>query len=470
VAEDATQHGGSELQSEPAVRERLKFEGRDWHVYSAVKIVFVISAVLAVLLGYLADHTFRRLLFAYLVAYVFCLSIVLGALFFVLIQHLTRAAWSVSVRRIAEIMAASMPIMAALSVPILISVVAQNGALYPWALPKSSASPAVQRAAERGEEEVDEAAAALPAEHGDKPENLLEPKHGLDPVMLQKRAFLNPFFFSITVVICLAVLSVIALWYRKMSVNQDRSGDPAITLRMQNASAPCMVLYAVAVTLLAWLLIMSLDPHWYSTMFAVYYFSGALLGFFSTIIIIVYVLRKAGYLTESVTIEHFHDLGKFLFAFTFFYGYIAFSQYMLLWYANIPEEVTWFARHGATSVKDKTNGILYTEVSGWTWLLTAILFGQVFIPFAGLLSRHVKRVPGALALWAAWILIFHALDMYWAVMPEFGSAFKFNFMDVLAIIAVFCVMLTAMFRFSATRPLRPTADPRLADSLAFQNI
>jgi hypothetical protein len=471
VSEDALPDNSSTAHpSGPAVPERLKFEGRDWPVYTVVKMVAVIGLIGAMLFGYLADHTFRRFFFGYLAAYAFSLSIALGALFFVLIQHLTRAAWSVSVRRIAEVMAASMPILGVLSAPILLSVLLHNGDLYPWALPRSSASPAVVEAAAKGEEEVAEAAPAGHAEHVEQPENHLARKKGLDPIMLQKRSMLNPYFFTVCCVLCFAVLSVIALWYRRMSVDQDRSGDPAITLRMQNAAAPCTVVYALAVTLLAWLLIMSLDPHWYSTMFAVYYFSGAFLGFFAAIILAVYFLRRYGYLTESVTIEHFHDLGKYLFAFTFFYGYIAFSQYMLLWYANIPEEVTWFARHGATSVKHPQNGILYQDVAGWTWLLTAILFGQVLIPFAGLLSRHVKRVPGVLACWAAWVLFFHVLDCYWMVMPELGADFKFNVMDVFAFIGVFCVMLTGMFRFSATRPLRPTADPRLADSLAFQNI
>ncbi len=457
MAVHAEHHGSDGGANAPSLPERLRFEGRDWLVYSAVKIAAVFGLVGSLLLGYMYDPSFRRFYFAYLVAYAFCLSVAVGALFFVLIQHLTRAAWSVSVRRIAEVMASTMPVLGVLAAPIIFSVLTQKGDLYRWALPYSSASPAAIKAAAAGEDEVEPTAIEL-----DPNPQVHEHPRMLDPLTLQKRAFLNPWFFTIALAICFFTWTTIALWYRRQSVNQDRTANPALTLKMQNAAAPALVVFGVTVSIAAWLLLMSLDPHWYSTMFAVYYFSGSVLSFFASIIIIIYMLRRTGYLSQSVTIEHFHDLGKFQFAFVFFWGYIAFSQYMLLWYANIPETTGWYSRRGATTA--------HGHVTGWTYLSLAILFGQFLIPFAGLLSRHVKRQPALLALWAVWLLVFHYLDLYWVVMPEYGPGFKVHAMDLFAVIGVTALMLTGMFRFSATRPLRPTADPRLADSLAFQNI
>ncbi len=145
-----------------------------------------------------------------------------------------------------------------------------------------------------------------------------------------------------------------------------------------------MVLLGLTVTGAAFDMFMSLDPHWYSTMFGVYFFAGSAVSFFGVIILIAFLLQRGGFLARSIDTEHYHDLGKFLFGFVFFWGYIAFSQYMLLWYANIPEETEWFARHGATTVKNVITGDapFHYAVSGWSAVVLAILFGQLLIPFA----------------------------------------------------------------------------------------
>src|SRR5206468_417977 len=182
-------------------------------------------------------------------------------------------------------------------------------------------------------------------------------------------------------------------------------GDVALSDRMQFWSAPATLVMAITITFAAFDFLMSLDPHWYSTMFGVYYMTGSLLAAFAALCLTIAMLQHLGYLTRSITVEHLHDLGKWLFAFVFFWGYIAFSQYMLLWYANIPEETEWLARRGATTVRDQT--------SAWSWVSLALLFGQLLVPFAGLLSKHVKRNYKALMFWAAWVLIFHWIDMFW---------------------------------------------------------
>ena len=420
-------------------------------------VAAVVGIVAAIALGYSRSSGFQPFLFAYLAAYAFCLSIVLGATFFVLIQHLTRAGWSVGVRRIPEHIMGLMPWMALLAIPMVVSVVLQRGELYPWAQPLSAATPQAIAAAQKGEaEEAAETPSAQEAENA--------AHRRLDAITLQKRGWLNPWFFVLRMVAYYAILLGIASFYKNQSLRQDTTADPNITRRLQACAGFCVVIFGLTLTGLAGDLFMSLDPHWFSTIWAVYYFAGCTLANFSTLIIIIWLLQRAGYLGNTVNIEHYHDLGKYLFGFTFFWGYIAFSQYMLLWYANIPEEIEWFNRHGATTVA--------ANITGWSFVIVALLFGQLLIPFAGLLSRHVKRAPNILVLWALWVLSFHLLDTIWIVMPEYPGRFSGSTVLLLAaaVIGMAGLLMALLVRGLLGQNLRPAADPRLAESLAFQNI
>jgi hypothetical protein len=190
---------------------------------------------------------------------------------------------------------------------------------------------------------------------------------------------------------------------------------------------------------------------------------------FAAIILIVGLLHRLGYLTESVNNEHYHDLGKWLFGFVFFWGYIAFSQYMLLWYSSIPEETAWLAKRGATTAKmGESLGPLVDR--RWTIVCLMLLFGQLLIPFAGLLSRHIKRKQATLMFWAAWVLVFHWVDLYWLVMPELNGYLHFGLVEILCFLGVGGIFMASYLRFLAKSALRPTNDPRLHESLAFQNI
>ncbi|MDB5290195.1 MAG: hypothetical protein JWL69_1436 [Phycisphaerales bacterium] len=437
-------------------------------------IMAVAGLGLAVIMGFFGENPFRRFLFSYLVALAYVMSLALGSLAFVLLQHVTRAGWSVGVRRIAENIASTIPAIGLLALPILLSVVIGNGYLYRWAIPESRAIPGAYEAAARGEDEVPPKGPDLKTVLASKqvveeeavepvaPENPKDFK--LDALTLMKRDFglhwLNPWFFILRVVIYFAVWSGIALWFRRQSILQDKTGDEKITLRMQARSAPALVALGLTLTFGAFDLFMSLDPHWYSTVFGAYYFAGCAVASYSFIMLIVYLLQRSGYLRESINIEHYHDLGKYMFAFTFFYGYIAFSQYMLLWYANLPETTQWMARHGASTA----------HVNSFSYLLVTILFCKILIPFAGILSRHVKRTRGLLAMWAMWILVFQFLDMYWIVMPELrGVGLSPRPMDLACLVGVAGVFLAVLGRRMSSASLRPMADPRLPESLAFVN-
>jgi hypothetical protein len=195
-------------------------------------------------------------------------------------------------------------------------------------------------------------------------------------------------------------------------------------------------------------------------------------GFFAAIILVLLVLQRMGFVARGVSTEHYHDLGKFLFAFTFFWGYIAFSQYMLLWYANLPETTLWMIRRGASTAPEHAG-------NPWRLVVLALLLGHLLIPFAGLLSRHVKRNRKLLAFWAGWMLVFHYLDLYWLVMPELGGhaahggghhGLPFGIIEIACLLGVGGVFFAAFVRLLARHKLRPMKDPRLGEALAFENL
>ena len=201
---------------------------------------------------------------------------------------------------------------------------------------------------------------------------------------------------------------------------------------------------------------MSLDPHWYSTIFGVYYFSGSVVGILALLLVLLVHLQSKGSLVRSVTGEHYHDLGKLLFGFTAFWAYIAFSQFMLIWYGNIPEETVWYAHRWE---------------HGWQYLSIALVIGHFVVPFFFMLPRGIKRSRPLILIASYWMLFMHYLDLYWLIMPSFRpeQGLHPHLLDVTTLIAVggvFAGVLGVLMRRSSLVPVR---DPRLAESLAFEN-
>lgn len=354
----------------------------------------------------------RRFLFAYLLNYAYVLSIVLGSLFFVLIQHVTRAGWSVVVRRIAEAVIGVFPLLAALSVPILCGA----HALFPWAH------------------------AEIMAEN---------------PALMHKASYLNLPFFVARLGIYFAAWILIAEWFRRASMAQDADGNKSLTLSMQSRSAASLIIFGFTLTFASIDLVLSLDPHWFSSIFGVYYFAGAVMSAMAFLIVCGLILQKNGFLRHTITREHYHDLGKLLFAFICFWAYIAFSQYMLYWYANIPEETGWFFRR---------------MQNGWGAVGVFLIVGHFILPFVLLLSRHVKRHRRLLGAMAAWALFVHWVDFCWLILPEFGVSGAFPGLVDLAV-GVGIGGLTAAFALfrMRNRSWVPERDPRLMESINFEN-
>jgi hypothetical protein len=200
--------------------------------------------------------------------------------------------------------------------------------------------------------------------------------------------------------------------------------------------------------------VMSLEPEWYSTMFGVYIFAGSVISMFAFLSLFFRRMSGAG-LIKELTEEHFHDLGKFLFAFTVFWAYIGFSQYFLQWYANIPEETVFFK---------------HRQENDWGPVSILLVLGHFFFPFFLLLSRHTKRIPGSHQLGAVWVLIMHFVDVYWLVMPNVDHHFHPNvIMDLGNWLFIAGAMMAVLFFRLASAPIVPLRDPRLDRSLTFEN-
>ena len=386
-------------------------------------IGFVVMIALALIGDSLAS---QRVLYAYLANFVFFISIALGALMFVLVHTLCRTGTVTTYKRLAENIAGTLPYLAAFVVPILLAA----GTMYHWAHP------------------------------------------GGDPILEEKTPWLNMPFWVLRVVFYLVVFSAIAGHFINRSRKQDQSGDPQITRGLQAVAGPSIIAFAFLITGLSFDLIKSLDGHWFSTMFGVYYFSGAFMAFHCLLGLWTVRLGERGILNRSINREHYHDIGKMMFAFMVFWIYISFSQYMLIWYGNIPEETVWYVRRGG--------GLFDGQTSDFSMLLLILLLGHFVIPFFGMLSRTIKRKPARLAKWAVWRLVMHWLDMIWLIRPELRTVedvtatAALNWVDFAALLAGLVafggVFIWALAKVCGDKPLLAERDPRLGEALAFENF
>jgi hypothetical protein len=368
-----------------------------------------VGLILSVL-GWVLDAD--RFYHAYLTAFVFWTSIGLGGLFFTMLHHLVGARWSVVIRRISECIMMVLPYMAALFIPALVGM----HTLYHWSHPE-----AVMH----------------------------------DPLLLAKSGYLNPTFFTIRTVFFFGIWSLLAIKLHGLSLKQDKGDTQAIGDAMRKTSAWGMLLFAVTVTYAGYDWLMSLNPHWFSTIFGVYFFAGGLLSVIAFMTLIALALRRKGILTETITVEHYHDLGKLLFAFTVFWTYIGFSQYFLIWYGNVPEETVWYLARWEGS---------------WKFVSMVILFGHFVLPFIALLFRFTKRTPTSLWIIASWILLMHWVDMYWLVYPtllEKGASI--TWIEPATMLFVGGLFLWAFWGRFARNPLVPVNDPKLAGSINHVN-
>ncbi|MBU0741974.1 quinol:cytochrome C oxidoreductase [bacterium] len=393
-------------------RERLTLGGAGRLLLVAGLVVGVGGLAISYVLGRGADDGMHHFMYAYLLNFMFLLSLSLGALWFVPLQHLTRSSWSTVIRRLAEIVSGTIPVLGLLAVPILLNL----DVIYPWADPAHAAG---------------------------------------DPLMAHKLGFLSVKWFTFRVVLYFVIWTVLAYVFRRWSAKQDQSGDLSYTFRSERLGGPALLVYGLTQTLAAFDLMMSLDAHWFSTMFGVYWFAGIVAAFFALMTLLTWGLQRSGRLSRIVTVEHYNDYGRAMFAFVFFWAYIAFSQYMLIWYANIPEETGWFLRR---------------QENGWSAVGYLLIFGHWLVPFAGLMSRFTKRRVALMVFWAVWILVMHWVDLFWLIMPELSpGGVPLQLMDVTLLAGLGGLYVAALALLAGDRSLIARRDPRLQESLNFEN-
>ncbi len=354
----------------------------------------------------------EQLFHSYLTAFAFWASIGLGALFFVLLNHLVGAEWSIVLRRMTESLMMTLPLMVVFFIPLIFGF----HYLYEWSHAETVAG---------------------------------------DALLREKAGYLNVNFFIIRSAVYFAIWFIFGRLLYKFSLKQD-GGDHSSDDTMRRLSAPGMILFALTTTYAAYDWMMSLQPHWYSTIFGLWYFSGAFLAVLSFLVVFGLYLRKKEILAATITVEHYHDLGKFMFAFTIFWSYISFSQFFLIWYANMPEETVFYLRRWENS---------------WMYVSVFQIVGHLMIPFIALIPRAMKRNFTAMKIIAIWILFCHWVDLYWNIMPNYSKlGIELSWMDAATMLGIGGSFIWLFWKRYASQALIPVKDPRLEASLHFANL
>lgn len=383
--------------------------GRNLVMGGAVGGVVLLAATFA---GLLSDP--KHTMFSYLVAFLYWGGISMASLLLLMIFHAFAAKWMVVLRRPLEAMATCVLLFAILFVPIILGM----KHLYSWVDPPST----------------------LPRETL----KLLE----------HKRPYLNQTFFIVRAVIYFVLFAGISSRLFRLSTKQDESGAVELTRSQRLLGTGALPLMALVFTFAAFDWVMSLNPLWYSTIFGVYFFAGSFVSVFSILAIAAHRARGKNDFGSFANVEHIHNVGKLMLSFTAFWGYVAFSQFMLIWIANLPEEIQFFLPR----LKGEW------AVIGWVLIL-----GQFLIPFGALLSRSLKRTPAKLAVVAVWILLIHYVDVYWLVLPTLSpDSLGFHWTSLTAFLGV--GLLSVSFTVSRLRGrfAIPVKDPYLADSLRYR--
>lgn len=345
---------------------------------------------------------------SYLVAFFFFTCLGIGGLFWVAINNVANAGWSVTVRRYAEGMTSFLP--AALIAGLVLLIGAKT--LFPWADPEVVAA---------------------------------------SPLIATKAKYLNVGFFALRIILFIGGWLVFKWFIVGNSLKQDQDGLDSRTLKNVPLSVGFIVFFALSFSLFSVDMLMSLMPTWYSTIFGVYCFAGLFQSTAAVLAMIVIYMRRKGFVKGYVTEEHQHDVVKYMKAFTIFWAYIAFSQFMLIWYANIPEETEYY---------------IMRSQNGWLGVSFALLIFRFVVPFLALLPRDLKRNDSHVIAVGVLILVMQYVDIWWMVYPNFfGGQMTFGFWEI-GVFALFAgIFLLGLIAFFTKFSLVPVKDPRIKEAL-----
>ena len=340
---------------------------------------------------------------SYLTAYLFWLGPALGSMAILMLHHLVGGGWGFLIRRQLEASIGTLPVMALLILPLLLGL----QELYPWTRPEAAS----------------------------------------DELMHLKAPYLNMPFFLARLVAYFAAWLLFSHLLTKWSLEQDRTGDPALMQRLQLLSGPGIVVYGLTVTFASIDWVMSLEPHWYSTIYGMIYMVGQALSTIAFAILMARWLARRPPLEELATPEHFRDVGNLLLTFVILWAYVGFSQFLITWSGNLAEEIPWYLRRARNS---------------WYWVGALLLLFHFFVPFFLLLSRGVKDRAERLAKVAAAVLVMRMVDQFWLVEPAFHpQGIAVHWMNLAATIGIGGLWLAAFLARLKRAPLVPLHDPRL---------
>jgi len=445
--------------------------------------VFVVGAIGSIIL-FTNDTWGSGYAYSWLFAFIFFITLALGGCFWTILHHVTNSGWGVSIRRLMENLGFVFPFMAIVAIPLLIPAVQDD--LYEWMNRHRDlaeiieAKPATSDGKEHGGE-----AAAVPTE--DNVNNYYSPSYQdfvdthdpHDHLLAVKRWYMSLPFWLFRIIFFFGALGYGIYLLRKVSIDQDTDPNPT-TRRLilaRKISCAVMPVFAVVATFIAFDFMMGTDYKWFSTMYGVYFFAGCALNSMAVLILALTWLRSQGYLKVVTSTEHYHIMGKLMHAFVIFWAYVSFSQFMLIWYANITEETTYFLLRNSSD--GNTN---------WNLWSTLLVFLHFALPFALLLPHYAKKKLILIVPICLYILVMHIVDLYIAIIPERGPSLsvmnKFAghegeilltaphaayLGDILAFVTVGALFVFVFLRNIASANLYPNRDPRILESANLHN-
>ena len=359
--------------------------------------------------GAAVDHA--QFAYSWFLAFYFFFTIALGAFFWVTLHYACDSDWTVLARRVWENILALFPVLMVLFIPLLWPDL--RDVLWKW----------------------------------------MSPAMATDHEVVIRSAYLNPTFFYFRVFIYFVYFILAGLYYRRESILQDEDGSPIYTRRMHDHSYLALVIFGLLQTFLGCDWLSGLDWRWASSLFGVYNYAICAQASLAAGIVLIALFRSGGYL-QAMNHEHFFIMGKLLFGFTIFWGYIAFGQYLLIWYANIPEETIFYNDHNR---------------GHWVYLTYVLAAGKFVFPTIYLLSQDAKKSLRSLAFISAWILVMHGIELYWLIAPYAHHGMCPSWQDPVAFITVGSILGFAYIRIAATSSLFPAKDPRLVECLTITN-
>jgi hypothetical protein len=381
-----------------------KFSLMGWAILAIGIVLFV--------LAFMADQT--RASFNLIVLLMWVFSIGFGSLFLIALEHIVGADWSVPFRRITEILAALIFATPIIALPLFLNL----DVVFTWLHPQ-----------------------------------VLE----ADKYVRAKTPYLNQSFFIIRNIIVFLIMFIFYFLFVGKSFRQDKNPSDKPNRWAPKAAAIFMPVFALSITVVAMDWLMSLEPKWFSTIFGVYYFAGSVLAALSLVTYVTISLAERGYLSKYINEDHYYNFGALLFAFTNFWAYIAFSQFMLIWYANLPDETLWYINRSS---------------NGWFLVSIGLIFIRFAIPYMALVTKPSKSNPFRLKIIALWIFAAHFYDLYWVVIPEYTKKAAvnspvFSWFEIAAPIVVVGLVIVVFNLLGKNRNLMPVGDPKFKKGLEF---